>query len=165
METLHTINLRQEALSAIATGLLVSTDPASLMNLRRGPSEYTIGQKAFCIFFQELLYESYLRKLPDIHPRYSSLVSARLKRIRASISIVTRMGALQTEQHISLDELAVLIPSVLGLVKGLLGGTSEKTTEFDAALKDMLTGDLLYMKELGIPEFVGTPFEIETSLW
>jgi hypothetical protein len=158
--------VRTLGMNAISLALSVTVDPVGLMSLRKDASDQTIAQRAFLAMFEELFQETYFR---EKRISYSNQVTnLRVQRLVASTSIVTRVAALYLEQQFTsnpLEEFSVLIPSLFGLIKGLLGSQSELTVDFDIILNKMIRGDLLYIKELGLPELVGTCFEMETSLW
>lgn len=157
-------SVRTEALHAISCALVATSDPVGLLNLRRDTDDQTIGQKAFMVMFQELLHEVEFRRggITDAH---SSFLELRLKRLKLAVGMLVRLAALHVEagQASPLDEYALLIPSLFGLVKGILATAKDTSNEFDKAVRQLLTGDLLYVKELGLPELVGTCFEIETA--
>ena len=168
-EPLSLLRVRGEALNAISVALALASDPIALLNLREdSATDLTIAQRAFMVLFHEFFYEVQIRhfQIPDSYPIFLPL---RLRRVRDATVIVTRMAALLVDHHASpapLDEYSALVPSLFGLVKALIGGSAKpETAEFDSLVAEMQRGSLLYIKELCLPELVGTCFEIEHSIW
>jgi len=165
VETEAESSVRTEALHAISIALVATSDPVGLLNLRRDADDQTIGQKAFMVMLQELFHEVESRRggITDAH---SYSLEFRLKRLKIAVGMVLRLAALHVEagQATPLDEYALLIPSLFGLVKGILATAKDPSNQFDIAVRQLLTGDLLYVKELGLPELVGSCFEIETAV-
>ena len=166
VETEAESSVRTEALHAISSALVATSDPVGLLNLRRDADDQTIGQKAFMVMFQELFHEVESRRGGITDDAHSYSLELRLKRLKIAVGMVLRLAALHVEagQATPLDEYALLIPSLFGLVKGILATAKEPSNQFDIAVRQLLTGDLLYVKELGLPELVGSCFEIETAV-
>ena len=163
-DTLGMLRTRQEALQVLSVALALSPDPLAFLNLRRDAFDKTIGQKAFAVLFSELLLESKYRYQQALPEMYSTFFPTRWRRIKDSTNILTRMASLEPATS-PLDEYSVLIPSLFGLIQSIIAKPSTETEKFDKAVKKMLQGDLVLIKELGAPELVGTPLEIEHSIW
>ena len=162
--------MRASALHAISVALSVTVDPLPVLLLRKDQTDKTVGQKAFIVLFQQLLYEEYIRKFEV--PKSGSLnEEIRLSSLKDSVTILSRAGALISERTGSepspppliLDEYACLIPALFGIIRSLI--SSKRSAKIDGFLNAIQTGDLLFIKELSIPGIVGTCFELERSLW
>lgn len=166
-EELSVLEIRHRALTALSVAVSVSTDPITLLRLKRSGSPMTIAKKVFDALFSELLLESFFRSA-ELPGTYSAGVKIRARRIRDSVNILVRLACtfLESPGHKSpLDDYSLMIPSLLGLMRALLAKPSNMTAEIDEVLTEIMGGDLNFIKELGVPELAGTPFELEKSIW
>jgi hypothetical protein len=144
---------RAKALHAISIALSLTTDPTSLLLLRRDQTEQTVCQKAFSVFFQQLIYEDHRRKM-FLHDNHGEM---RISCAKDALSILTRAGALQTGSvAFLLDECACLVPFLIGIVRSLVEKLPDDTSEFHEYLKTIPIGELMFIKGLGAPSAIGT---------
>jgi hypothetical protein len=161
-ETIEVLKVRQQALTGISLLIALSQDPLSILNL--SSDGRTIGQRVFDILFSELMLETHFRK-DGLQSYYSDTLQNRIRRIQDSNNILVRMAVGSAEhgkRRHPLDDYSFLVPSLLGLIRGLLAKSCPSTREIDAVISSMVSGDVGFLKELSLPELVGTPFELET---
>jgi hypothetical protein len=162
--TLTESDIQSDIVGVIVSAVMKTTDPIAFLNLRF-EKRTTIGQKIFCVLFQELLNESRIRALGGHDDKTRKFIPSRIRRVMGAVHVLTRLGSVWSESGQSttspIGEYSLLIASLFGLVKEFLA--VDLNDPFSDLVKDMHeSGDLIFLKEL---QTTIPGFEIETSHW
>jgi hypothetical protein len=169
-QSLYQSKLRSDAMDVLVTAAMKTTDLVALTCLRPdahpGCNEASIGQRCVSIILQELLNESRIRALGGHDTVTRQFLPCRIRLVKGAMYILTRLGAVWSETATAcpIEEYSLLIPSVFGLIRELLGApASDGPCEFSDLVKDFYeSGDLHFLKEL---QSTIPGFEIESSQW